>query len=307
MAEAIEVEDWQVAYHREQERFGRYRRLYATLSFPIVVLFLLHNKRFHPRYRLTWPRKMRLAYRMWRNNSRIQTGTSYKAHVAMAVKLFELDPAVEGAVVECGCWKGGSTANLSLICDIIDRQLVVYDSFEGLPPPSPDDPFGVPVAGFFRGELEEVQSNVRKYGAIERCTFRKGWFEDTVPHHTEPIVFVFADVDFGKSFHEVVLNLWPHLVDDGYFFIDEYTRLDYCALFFSERYWKKYFNRRPPGLMGAGIGVGVGQYYLGPPQQQWFETPDSVAYTRKNFSGHWKYYPEDPATVDDGIDQASPR
>jgi hypothetical protein len=291
---AADVDPQREAHRRENERFARYRRIYETLSLPIATVFLFHNKRFHPAYGLTWTRKFRLALRMWRNTRKIKTGTSYKAHLAMAVKLFELAPDVEGVVVECGCWKGGSTANLSLICDIVDRRLIVYDSFEGLPEPADDDPFGVPAAGFFRGELEEVQHNVGRFGALDRCTFRKGWFEDTVPHHTEPIVFVFADVDFGKSLHEVVLNLWPHLVKHGYFFVDEYTRLDYCALFFSERFWKRYFNRKPPGIMGTGIGIGVGQYFLGPwRQQQWFETPDSVAYTRKDFSGHWSYYPDD--------------
>ena len=42
-------------------------------------------------------------------------------------------PVTEGVVVECGCYLGGSTANLSLICQAVGRELIVYDSFEGLP------------------------------------------------------------------------------------------------------------------------------------------------------------------------------
>ena len=40
---------------------------------------------------------------------------------------------MEGVVVECGCFLGGSTANLSLVCEVVGRELIVYDSFEGLP------------------------------------------------------------------------------------------------------------------------------------------------------------------------------
>ena len=295
MHEAKTIEDRRRAFREEQKRFHRYRRLYETLSLPIATVFLMHNKRFHPSYRLSWRKKFQLAYRMWRNTRNIRTGTSYKAHLAMAVKLFEIPPDEKGVVVECGCWQGGSTANLSLICDLVDRELIVYDSFEGLPVADPNDPFGVPkAAGWFMGDLATVQSNVGKGGVLSRCTFRKGWFEDTLPHHVEPIVFCFADVDFGKSIHEVVLNLWPHLSENGYFFIDEYTELDYCALFYSERFWRENFDRTPPGLMGSGNGIGVGQYFIGPwRQQHWFEAPNSVGYTRKTYSGFWDYYPED--------------
>jgi len=295
MPAATSKEEATRKFREEDERYRRYRRLYETLSLPIATIFLLHNKRFHPSYQLSWYKKFRLAYRMWRNTRRIQTGTSYKAHLAMAVKLFELPPKAKGVVVECGCWKGGSTANLSLICDIVGRELIVYDSFEGLPVADPEDPFGVPqAAGFLRGDLDVVQDNVRRGGALGRCTFRKGWFEHTLPDHTEPIVLCFADVDFGKSIYEVVVNLWPHLTKNGYFFIDEYTRLDYCGLFYSERFWRENFDRKPPGIMGSGIGIGVGQYFIGPYQKQlWFESPDSVAYTRKQYSGYWDYYPDD--------------
>jgi hypothetical protein len=137
-------------------------------------------------------------------------------------------------------------------------------------------------------------ANVTRCGVVERCTFRKGWFADTLPDHTEPIVLAFLDVDFDASMHDCILNLWPKVVERGYVFIDEYTRLDYCALFFSERYWRTYFDTTPPGLFGSGIGVALGQYFIGPHMfHAPFEAASSVAYTRKDFSGLWTYYPEE--------------
>jgi hypothetical protein len=103
-------------------------------------------------------------------------------------------------------------------------------------------------------------------------------------------VLAFVDVDYQASLDECVRNLWPHLTECGYMFIDEYELTDYCALFWSERYWRENFDRTPPGLLGTGTGIGVGQYYLGP-LSEWHapQDPTSVAYTRKDFSGHWSY------------------
>ena len=255
-------------------------KLYERLSWPFVTFFYLWNPRIHPKYEMTWRKKVALARRVYRNWCHIRTGLSYKAHLAIAAKLLEIPPGTTGAVVECGSWLGGTTTNLSVICDVVGRDLIVYDSFEGLPAQQPGDAMPIGVRGQFKGTLEEVQDNVRRYGVIERCSFRKGWFADTLPHHTEPIVLCLVDVDLKSSMHDCIVNLWPHLTEQGYLFFDEFTRLDNCALFFSERFWREHFDAPPPGLMGSGTGVGAGQYYLGP----WkavpvLQEPTSVAFT----------------------------
>ena len=276
----------------------RARKAGETLTWPASVLFLLVlNGRIHPGYGLTVRDKVRLGYRLWRTTRHVTTGTSYKAHMAMAAALLRLPPKAKGVVVECGCFQGGSTANLSIICDVVGRDLIVYDSFEGLPEPTPGDKYAKPEGtGLFHGPIDVVKANVETYGVIERCTFRKGWFADTLPHHTEPVVLAFLDVDYQASLHDCIQHLWPRLHDRGYVFIDEYVLTDYCALFWSERYWRTYFDTTPPGLIGSGSGVGVGQYYLGPHHEGSFAlAPTSVAYTRKDFSGYWDFYPEDHA------------
>jgi Macrocin-O-methyltransferase (TylF) len=278
--------------------------LVHVASFPIATLFLLYD-RFDPSYGMTWTRKFRLAQRIFRNTRRIETGTSYKAHLAMAAKVLSIPPSTTGVIVECGCWQGGSTANLSLVCDIVDRELIVYDSFAGLPEARPNER-NVGITGRpgeFRGELDTVREHVRRFGAIQRCTFRAGWFEETLPHHHEPIVMCFLDVDFQGSLYDCVVNLWPHLTERGYLFIDEYVLVDYCALFFSERFWKEHFDRPPPGLVGTGNGVSLGNYYLGP-WAEWnlIQDPRSVAYTRKDFYGLWDYEPQTAVASKNGAD-----
>jgi O-methyltransferase len=283
---------------RYVKRKARIGQIYERLSLPLTVWMLFTTPTFAKQYAMTWPKKFRLARRIYRNCLHIQTGTSYKGHLAMAYKLLELPPGTEGVVVECGAWLGGATANLSIICELVGRDLIVYDSFEGVPEPEPGDDFptGTP-GGAFRGELDVVQENVRKYGAIDRCTFRKGWFKDTLPDHAEPIALAFLDVDLKSSLHDCVVNLWPHLIDVGYVFIDDFVHLHNCALFFSERFWADYLDTRPPGLIGTGTGVGVGQYFLGPwrgpSKSPPIQRPTSLAYTRKDFDGLWDYRPLD--------------
>ncbi len=270
------------------------RSLYRTLTLPAVPFFLLRNEEIHPAYRMSYLQRLKLTLRMRRNTKLIRTGTSYRAHIAMTAKLLSISPDVKGDVVECGCFMGGSTANLSIACEIAGRNLVVYDSFEGLPAPQPGDLYATPEAeGWLRGDLEVVQENVRRYGAIGVCRFRKGWFEDTLPQDSSPVVLCFLDVDYQASLRDCVLNLWPRLSPQGYVFIDEYLLVDYCSLFYSERFWRENFDSVPPGLLGAGSGIGVGDFYLGPRADgPAFHGPGSVAYTRRDLTGFWDFYPE---------------
>jgi hypothetical protein len=278
-----------------QPRLVRATAIHRALSLPLTVLFLFSGRPIPAAYGMTWPRRFRLALRMHRNTRRITTYTSYKSHLAMAVKLLEIPPDIPGDVVECGCFRGGSTANLSLVCEIVGRKLIVYDSFEGLPAPQPGDRYATETTeGFLSVPIDEVRANVTRLGAIGCCEFRKGWFEDTLPSHDTPVVLAFLDVDYQASLRDCVLNLWPHLTERGYLFIDEYMVLDYGALFFSEKFWSRYFDRPPPGMVGIGSGVGVGEYYLGPRHElPRYQEAGSVAYTRKDFDGEWTFYPED--------------
>ena len=108
---------------------------------------------------------------------------------------------------------------------------------------------------------------------------------------------MFLDVDYQQSLDDCIRYLWPKLTDQGYVFIDEYVLPDYCALFWSERYWRTRFDRHPPGLIGSGSGIGTGGYYLGP--FDWGNDPTSIAYTRKDMSGFWNYYPDGEMSEDD--------
>jgi hypothetical protein len=262
-----------------------------VLSVPFAAVAILASDEIHPAYRMTWPRRLGLGMRMFLNTLRVPTATSYKAHLAMALKILEAPPDVAGDVVECGTWKGGTAVNLSLVCRITGRRLVVFDSFEGLPTPEPGERrAGDYRPGDFDGPLDEVRENLRRHGAIECCELVRGWFQDTLPGIERPVLLAYLDVDFEKSLEQCVRHIWPHLVDRGYVFIDEFGSLDYCALFFSERYWREHFHRTPPGLIGAGLGLALGEFFIGPFDDRNahpLQHANAAAYTRKDFSAHW--------------------
>lgn len=270
-------------------------KVYYVLTVPIAIFFILNSASIHPAYKIGFFRKFGLGLKMFLNKFRIQTGTSYKSHLAMALKILETPPEVKGDIVECGTWKGGSAANLSLVCRLTGRKLKIFDSFEGLPESQKIDRQGFYETGDYCGQLEEVKRNIKKYGAIECCEFIEGWFDDTLPDLDSPVLLAFFDVDLELSLETCVRYVWPNLVDKGYIFIDEYVDLNYCAIFWSEEYWQKYFDRKPPGLIGAGVGLPLGEYYVGP----WNENsehplhhPNAGAYTRKDFTGYWIHFPE---------------
>jgi len=269
--------------------------VYYVATMPFSIMAILRSRRSHPAYKISFWKKLRLGLRFFLNGIRIQTGTTYKTHLAMALKLFETPPEVEGDVIECGTWKGGSAANLSLACRIVGRKLKIFDSFEGLPAGEPlDREAKLYKRGDYAGSLDEVRANIEKYGAPQCCEYVRGWFKDTLPQLNSPVVLAFLDVDLEASLDTCVRYIYPNLTPQGFIFIDEVTGTDYCALFYSERWWNENFNRTPPGLIGAGVGLALGEFYIGPAAEivdHPMQHSNAGAYMYKDMSGYWSYYP----------------
>ena len=204
------------------------------------------SKKIHPSYGITLYRRMKIGVKFWMNSKRIPSGIHWSVQLVMAVRLLEIPPDIDGVVVECGTWKGGAAANLSLICSLVGRKLIVCDSFEGLPKGKPGDREADHYAeGEYCGTLQEVKTIISRFGNIEHVEFLQGWFQDTLPTLKQKIVLALLDVDLESSLHDAVKNLWPLLVEGGYLFIDEAVGVQYCALFFSERWWDIYLKEKP--------------------------------------------------------------
>jgi hypothetical protein len=172
---------------------------------------------------------------------------------------------VAGPLVECGCYKGGGSAKLSLLARATGRRLYVCDSFEGLPEPRDrgealleghGDTFNVEFrAGQYRGELEEVEANVRRYGAIDVCEFRPGYFDRSLQALDVRPALVFIDVDLVSSARDCLLHLWPRLVPGGYWLTHEASFPRYIEGLQDARWWQEHLGEAPPPILGAGCGL----------------------------------------------------
>jgi len=242
-----------------------YRLAIAAASLPIILADY-----FDPdtgaAYDVGLASKLVLAARMVRNNWQIPTGSSFVEHLVMAAAILEVPPEVDGCVVECGCFKGGSTANLSLVAGLCDRTLHVFDSFEGMPEPTAEDETHLVVdsarvhayeENSWDATIDEVEANVVAYGDPGAVVFHPGYFEETMPGFDEPCVAAFLDVGLRASAETALEHLWPVLRNDGRCFTHEAKHMDMADLFFDRAWWRETLDAEPPGLVGAGSGIGL--------------------------------------------------
>jgi O-methyltransferase len=245
--------------------FARYQKLLTWLTLPVILsrLFDANRRRRRP---VPSPALVRMALKTTLTSHRVQTASHYYEHLTMIAAFLGMPEDVEGVVVECGCFKGGSTINLSLGAHLAGRELHVYDSFAGLPDPTEADAahtlLGRPVvhtyeAGMYAGGLEEVRRNVERYGKIGVTSFHPGFFSDSMADFDTPVAVAFVDVDLRSSLEDCVRAIWPHLAEGGSFFIHEAEHREMVDFFYDQAWWRGELGVDAPGLIGGGTGIGL--------------------------------------------------
>lgn len=212
--------------------------------------------------------KLKLARRIKNNNRSSNSLSSWVKHLLLVKAVFSIPRSIEGDVVECGCAAGGSSISLSLACKLTNRNLIVCDSFEGLPEPKSDEKHEIHdingpylktwTKGQFSFGLERVKDNIAKRGEIDICTFKKGFFCDSLRDFDTPIAMIFEDADLPSSVEDVLRHLWPKLQPGCRFYSDEPWSIGVVSLFYDETWWKENFNTTPPGFHGSGRGIPAG-------------------------------------------------
>jgi hypothetical protein len=120
--------------------------------------------------------------------------------------------APEGCFVEIGVYKGGTGYQLAKLAEEQNRQIFLYDTFEGIPYTSDMDYHKV---GDFNDTDYETVKN-----AIPYATVVKGLFPDSaveMPH----IAFLHLDCDQYKSVIDSVNYLLPKMVPGGIIWFDD--------------------------------------------------------------------------------------
>lgn len=151
---------------------------------------------------------------------------------------------IEGAIVECGVWRGGSMMAVALALQEIGdetRELYLYDTYAGMPPPEDVDCAidGLRAKERFQqaqtnadpahwsrcySSLEEVRRNVlgTRYPQ-DKFHFIAGKVEETIPGQTPAkIALLRLDTDWYESTRHEMIHLYPRLEPGGVLIIDDY-------------------------------------------------------------------------------------
>lgn len=140
------------------------------------------------------------------------------------------ESGVEGAVVECGVWNGGSAALLAVAAmgRRGDRDIWLFDSFEGLPPPTERDPEAV-RAGYFPGWNTGSESRVREIWRElrlppGRLRILRGWFSETFPRAgVRSIAVLHIDCDWYESVKLCLERFYDSVRPGGVIFMNDYN------------------------------------------------------------------------------------
>ncbi|MEU2677692.1 TylF/MycF/NovP-related O-methyltransferase [Streptomyces sp. NPDC007107] len=147
---------------------------------------------------------------------------------------------IPGDIVECGVWRGGSMqacAKTLLSLGETDRDLHLFDTYEGMTPPTAED---LRRDGRPAQELLDAQGKDRPIWAVasledvragfeqvpypkDRIHYVQGKVEDTVPEQApEQISILRLDTDWYASTKHELTHLYSRLVSGGVLLIDDY-------------------------------------------------------------------------------------
>jgi O-methyltransferase len=129
---------------------------------------------------------------------------------------------VPGDIVEVGCNVGKTSVFLRMVMDHFapERELHVYDSFQGLPAPGEHDAYL--KEGECTATVEQLRETFRTWG-VEPPTIHEGWFDRTLPTRLpERIAFGYLDGDFYESTKISLEHVYPRLADKAVIIVDDY-------------------------------------------------------------------------------------
>lgn len=161
--------------------------------------------------------------------------------LAKAVEYVALND-IEGAIVECGVWRGGSMmavaySLLAIGCTRYDLHL--FDTFSGMVEPSRKDGNAAgekwkrkanDKEGWCFATLDDVRANLAATGyPSSRIHFVEGRVEDTIPASApSSISLLRLDTDWYESTRHDLEHLYPRLTPGGVLVIDDYGSWPGC-------------------------------------------------------------------------------
>lgn len=150
--------------------------------------------------------------------------------ILYAKLLRERGNELTGDFAECGVALGGMSLFLAQHARRLGRRLYAFDSFVGLPEPSPqhDNPYF--QKGDYRANRNEVglqlrfEREIRRRSLDETIQVIPGFLEDTLQAFDSPesYAFVHIDLDLYGPVHDALEFFYPRLVGGGILVIDDF-------------------------------------------------------------------------------------
>lgn len=233
-----------------------YRKIYyAPKDIPAALGFIFHGTKSPTTLR----QRLWLVWRFYAISYVVDCPHTEHELITIARRILNLGTAVPGVIVEAGAFHGGSTAKLSLVARLCGREFDVFDSFEGMPENA--EVHGKSIYGrehhFPKGShavgLEEVRSNVARYGDISRVSFHKGFFDMTLPNFKKPVAAACMNVDLVQSTKDCLRFLCPLLAPGGIIFSQDAHFPWIIELLRDDRFWADEIHIAKPVMSGLGI------------------------------------------------------
>lgn len=174
--------------------------------------------------------------------------------------------ADEGDVCEFGVAQGATSAVLANEIRDSSKHLWLYDSFSGLPKPSPkdqlkDDIFGLGSMDRYEGEMRcdqlEVETRLAQIGfPKERYSIKAGFINETLRDDSGPanVCFAYIDFDFYEPIAQALAYLDRHLTANGRIVVDDYdffsTGSKTAVDEFMQKNGERYALAHPAGFAG---------------------------------------------------------
>jgi len=196
------------------------------------------DHRFRPQAQISLPPKYQAIFEKYKEYTMIAADQRVFYENLTIIEHFATH--VEGALVECGTWKGGMACSMMAIGGA-ERNYYFYDSFDGLPDANELD--GTLATEYQKDTQSPVYHDNCKADyedflrlvyaqniPQENISVNKGWFEDTVPDYPEqPISVLRLDGDWYDSTMTCLRALYPYVAFGGVIIIDDYEAWEGCA------------------------------------------------------------------------------
>lgn len=186
--------------------------------------------------------------KIWSSCIRFTSQRKVASHQLISIVEDIVTNNIQGAMVECGVWRGGSIMIIIMTLmelGITDREIYLYDTFAGMPAPTKHDwhktkndaikkynaaKVSNALCNWCYVPLDAVKENIYKLGYPKNFIhFVAGKVEDTIPTTIpENISLLRLDMDWYEAYKHALEYLFPLVLTGGTLINDDYYYWQGC-------------------------------------------------------------------------------